>query len=440
MTKSKRFLESFSIIGIPPVLFAAIAAVVLIASFITIGPNHKTLMPGGLIGAFAASIVIGGILATIGEETPILNNYMGGGAFAVLFGSSALVYFNLMPAPTAALMKGFIKGGGFLNFYIAALIAGSILGMNKKLLIAASARYLPTIFGGVVVSLLFCGAAGALLGFGWKEAILYIALPITGGGMGAGAIPMSQMYAQATGSDAAHYLSVMVPALILGNTVAIVAGGLMDRLGKWKPSLSGEGRLMRSVNDETADHMKDSAAAELSLASLGSGLLLSVTFFIVGIFINKLVPQIHTFAWMIIVVGLTKVSGLLPVKFEQACKQWHQFVAGHLTWALLACVGVAYINMADIINALTPQYLFLVVITVLGSIVGSAVTGHMMGFFPIEASITAGLCMANSGGTGDVAVLSASRRMDLMPFAAISSRIGGALILLLGGALASLLL
>ena len=143
MTKSKRFLDSFSVIGIPPVLFAVIAAVVLAASFVTIGPNHKILLPGGLIGAFAASIVIGGILATIGEETPILNNYMGGGAFAVLFGSSALVYFHIMPAPTVALMKGFIKGGGFLNFYIAALIAGSILGMNKKLLIAASANALP---------------------------------------------------------------------------------------------------------------------------------------------------------------------------------------------------------------------------------------------------------------------------------------------------------
>lgn len=65
--------------------------------------------------------------------------------------------------------------------------------------------------------------------------------------------------------------------------------------------------------------------------------------------------------------------------------------------------------------------------------------GKLVGFYPVEAAITAGLCMANMGGTGDVAVLSAAKRMELMPFAQISSRLGGAIILIIGSLALSLL-
>lgn len=56
----------------------------------------------------------------------------------------------------------------------------------------------------------------------------------------------------------------------------------------------------------------------------------------------------------------------------------------------------------------------------------------------IDASITAGLCMANSGGGGDIMVLGAAERLNLIPFAQISSRIGGSIILIVASLLARL--
>jgi Na+/citrate or Na+/malate symporter len=101
----------------------------------------------------------------------------------------------------------------------------------------------------------------------------------------------------------------------------------------------------------------------------------------------------------------------------------------NLTGVLLVGIGVAYTNLQQVLDAMTIQYLILVGMTVFGATIGSGLVGKLVGFYPIEASITAGLCMANMGGTGDVAVLSASKRMKLMPFAQISSRLGGAFIL-----------
>ena len=49
----------------------------------------------------------------------------------------------------------------------------------------------------------------------------------------------------------------------------------------------------------------------------------------------------------------------------------------------------------------------------------------------VEVAIVPGLVMADTGGSGDVSVLSASGRMHLMPFAAITNRIGGTLVLFL---------
>ena len=54
------------------------------------------------------------------------------------------------------------------------------------------------------------------------------------------------------------------------------------------------------------------------------------------------------------------------------------------------------------------------------------VVGRWLGMYPIDTAIV-NACHSGQGGTGDVAILTAANRMQLMPFAQIATRIGGAI-------------
>ena len=172
------------------------------------------------------------------------------------------------------------------------------------------------------------------------------------------------------------------------------------------------------------------------------GVIIATGFYALGSLIAALIKRlgldIHPYAWMIISVALAKCLNLVPEEYEENAALWYTFVSKNWTAALMLGIGMAYTDMGQIIEAFSPTYVILVLITVLGAIIGAGLIGRLMGFYPIEAAITAGLCMANMGGTGDVAVLMASNRMELMPFAQISSRLGGAVIILLASILVPL--
>ncbi|SCY96493.1 2-hydroxycarboxylate transporter family protein [Alkaliphilus peptidifermentans] len=423
-------LGKYKVIGFPLPIF-------LILAIITTFAVYLGVLPGGMIGAFASMILLGAVLNEIGNKTPIIKDYLGGGAIVIIFASAALATYGILPEKTVGTMETFMKGGGFLDFYIAALITGSILGMNRRLLVKAAIRYLPAIIGGVVTAIALVAVVGQLIGFGAKEAILFIAIPIMGGGMGAGALPLAQIFSGPFNMEAENVLSIMVPAVAMGNACAIVLGGLLNRLGKAKPSLTGKGELLVEKTEDD-NHQEEKFSIDFNL--MGMGLLLSTVFFTFGNILGNFIPAVHPYALMIISVAIVKALGIMPRRFEVGASQWFQFVMTYLTGALLVGIGIAYTNLNQIIDAFTWQYIVLVMVTVIGAILGSGFIGKLVGFYPIESAITAGLCMANMGGTGDVAVLSASDRMKLMPFAQISSRIGGAFMLILASLLINLFL
>ena len=454
MSNGKKTLaQEFSILyNLPWYVFLIFAAVVVAAAYMGV-------LPVGMAGCFAFMIVLGAVLGKIGDNTPIIKDYLGGGAIVIIFGSAALNYFGLLPTITNAdgsvkysivsnITSFFKPTGAFLDFYIAALITGSILGMNRKLLVKAAARYFPAIFGGLIAAFALCSVLGAIMGFGWVKALLLIALPIMGGGMGAGATPLSKIFESAGTMTADEALSVMTPAVAIGNAISIVIAGVIVKIivdKKW----NGHGQLMQAGNIDPAEleisPEMQAKRDDIKIANLGIGVLVSTTFFAFGYIVanlwGKLVPSvsIHAYAWMIITVAICKVANVLPEKIEIACYQWFQFIMKNLTNTLLVGIGICYLDLNQVISSLNVTYFVLCLVTCLGAFFGAFFVGKLVGFYPVESGITAGLCMSNMGGTGDVAVLSAADRMELMPFAQISSRLGGAVILLLGSLMLSLM-
>ncbi|UTY34221.1 2-hydroxycarboxylate transporter family protein [Treponema putidum] len=425
--------KKYEILGMPLTLFGVISAVVIAATW-------WNKLPGGMIGALLLMMVLGEVLNIIGDNTPIVKTFFGGGPIVIIFASSALAYYNVLPEGILKNISTFMKSGGFLDFYIAALITGSILGMDRKLLIKAAIRYFPCIIGSVVAALALVALGAPIFGMKATEAIAYVGIPIMGGGMGAGAVPISQVFSSALKIPTEQILSKLVPAVALGNALAIVAGGVLDKLGKIKPSWTGNGQLLASGTFEVPN--EEELQRHFSLLEFGVAIVIATAFFTWGNIVSNLLKligiNIHTYAWMIISVAIVKAANILPRNFENACALWYKFVAKNFTSALLVGIGIAYTSLGDIIGAFSISYVVLVLLVIIGAIIGAGLIGKLVGFYPIEAAITAGLCMANMGGTGDVAVLTASKRMELMPFAQISSRLGGAFIILLASFLVPL--
>ena len=87
-------------------------------------------------------------------------------------------------------------------------------------------------------------AAGLVFGISPVDIVLKYVCPIMGGGNGAGAVPLSQIYETVTGDAAANYYSFAIIILTIANMFCIVAGALLNRLGQVLVRKRPAGRVM----------------------------------------------------------------------------------------------------------------------------------------------------------------------------------------------------
>jgi Na+/citrate or Na+/malate symporter len=137
---------------------------------------------------------------------------------------------------------------------------------------------------------------------------------------------------------------------------------------------------------------------------------------------------------MLFLAVALKLGRLVSPRLEQGAYRNYQFFAALVTYPLLFAIGVARTPWEKLMSAFTLPEIVTILATVVALVVTGFFTGRLVNIHPIESAIVTA-CRASQGGTGDVAILSASNRMVPMPFAQVATRIGGALTVTLALAL-----
>ncbi|MDN7245194.1 2-hydroxycarboxylate transporter family protein [Planococcus shenhongbingii] len=432
-------LKGVKISGVEAPVFLGIAAIVLIGMYME-------LLPGNIVSGMAVAMVLGGLLMWVGNSIPVFGTFGGGPILCILL-PALLLYWGLVPESVAVLANNFYNEWGFAELVVTGLIVGSLLSMDRKMLIKTGPRFFIPILGGILASFLIGGAIGHLVGFGFSKTIFFIVGPIMGGGMAAGAVPMAEIYAAHGSESSATYLGMLAPAVMVGNMICILIAGGLNGLGKRKKPISakftGHGELLRAPEVHAGKKTREEKESflPLSLKNLAVGLLLASGLFVFGVIINSLIPALHVYVWIILGAAALKLFKVLPESVEKSSEDWYEFIAMAWVPAVLVTISLGMIKFESVLEIITnPSYMGLTVLTVVLATFGAGFVGLLVGFYFVESSIAAGLGMADMGGSGDIAVVSASERMELMPFLQISSRIGGAFILIVLSVLAPILL
>lgn len=424
--------------GLSIQMFLGLLAIVALTVYVPFGGKEAAFLRGNFLVIFGILAVFGILFGEIGDRIPVWNEYIGGGTVLVFFVSAVMGTYNLVPTKVLKAIDMFYgeQPVNFLELFIPALIVGSVLTVNRKTLLQSIAGYIPLILIGVVGATLGGVGAGLLFGKEPLDIIMNYVLPIMGGGTGAGAIPMSEMWAQKTGGNPKDWFAFAISILTIANVIAILTGALLKELGKKKPSLTGNGNL---ILDDTKEAVKEEegpkvvvGAKDIASAFIFVGVLFMFSHISGVIWTSLKFPfEMHRLAFLVIYSIILNILNVVPAPLKAGAKEIQTYFSKYTIWVLMGAVGFGT-DVQEIIDSLSIGNLIIALAIVLGAVALIMLVSKKMKFYPVEAAITAGLCMANRGGSGDIAVLGAADRMELISFAQISSRVGGAMMLILG--------
>jgi Na+/citrate or Na+/malate symporter len=372
-----------------------------------------------------AVLALGGFgCAEIGRRLPVIRN-LGAAAIFATFVPSYLVYAHLLPEGMLKPVAEFTKASNFLYLFIAAIIVGSIFGMDRQVLIKGFLKIFVPLAAGSIVAGTVGTLIGVVLGLGAYHTFFYVVIPIMAGGVGEGAIPLSIGYAEILHQEQGTLFAQVLPPIMLGSLTAILLAGFLNWVGKRLPRLTGEGRLQPGVGEELTPGEEKAAASAVDPGAIAAAGVTAIALYLLGTACFKLFGLPGPVAMLFLAV-LVKLTRAVPPSLQLAGQTVYKFFSTAITYPLLFAIGVSLTPWETLVAALTPANIAVIVLTVATLMATGFFVGRLLGMYPIETAIV-NACHSGQGGTGDIAILTAANRLELMPFAQIATRIGGAI-------------
>ncbi|MFJ5295925.1 2-hydroxycarboxylate transporter family protein [Pseudomonas sp. NPDC088368] len=369
----------------------------------------------------------GATCGEIGKRLPFFGK-IGGAAIVSAFLPSYIVSLGWVPQDIITPVTTFTKSSNFIYLFVSAVVVGSIFTMDRNLIIKGFAKIFVPLLVGSVLALLAGIAVGMLCGLELRQVLFFVIVPVMGGGLGEGAIPLSVGYGEILGMDSGKILAQFLPIILLGNLVAIMACGALDLVGKRFPHLTGNGRLqmIELPQDDTAPGAEKETRFDSDTVNqvIAAGMC-AITLYLAGVLLHALFGLPGPVCMLFIGV-LLKLCNAVPQRLEAGAQVLFKFFTTCVTYPLLFANSIAVTHWSELTAAFHIGNVLTITTTVLTLVLTGLVIARKMGMFPIETAIVNG-CHSGLGGTGDIAILTAANRMQLLPFAQISTRIGGAI-------------
>jgi malate:Na+ symporter len=416
------FLSDYRIGIIPLPVYVVLFALILNFSL--------TGQLSGEINMMIAALALGGFTcAEIGKHIPFLRS-VGGGALVTIFLPSFLVNTHLLPSRFVDTVTAFTNASNFIYLYIAAVVVGSILSMDRKRMVQSFVKIFAPLAAGSIVALIVGMTVGWLGGLGARRSLFFVVIPVMAGGVGEGAIPLSLGYSEILGQNQGQVLGQLLPLAFFGNLTAILISGALNYAGRRFPHLTGNGRLQAGAESETVRAPETFATSTSDATYIETGRfaaagITAVTIYLLGVWLHSL-TRLPAPVGMLIIAVLLKLVGAMPEGIEEGARAVFRFFVTAVTYPLLFATAVALTPWHELVSAFHPAILITVVATVATLAATGYFVGRWLGMYPIESAIV-NATHSGLGGTGDVMILTAAERMELMPFAQVATRIGGAI-------------